>query len=107
MTTGSGYDGSMKSLIRAKLGDFGFARELNDDEKAASRLGTPSWSAPELLAQGDLAYGPGLDIRSAMQLEAGLGLQCLVLQSSVLGVNAQRLTCMLSSMRADCKTFWH
>ncbi len=52
----------------------------------------------------DLKLTCGVQVK-AKWLEAGLGLQCLVLRSSMPNVTAQCLTCMLSSVRADCKSF--
>lgn len=46
-----------------RLGDFGIARYMNDDEPMTMRLGTPHWMAPETL-KGDKNYGPEVDVYS-------------------------------------------
>lgn len=46
-----------------RLGDFGIARYLSDDEPMTMRLGTPHWMAPETL-KGNTNYGPEVDVYS-------------------------------------------
>lgn len=46
-----------------RLGDFGIARYMNDDEPMTMRLGTPHWMAPETL-KGNKNYGPEVDVYS-------------------------------------------
>ena len=50
-----------KSLL-PRLGDFGIARFLKDDETMTMRLGTPHWMAPETLYGS--GYGPEVDVYS-------------------------------------------
>ncbi|OHT11123.1 hypothetical protein TRFO_04083 [Tritrichomonas foetus] len=50
-----------KSLL-PRLGDFGIARFINEEETMTMRLGTPHWMAPETLI-GE-SYGPEVDVYS-------------------------------------------
>ena len=61
-------DGSQKSIVRAKLGDFGFARELCGDDKAESHLGTYPYMAPEFFATKKLQYASEVDVWSMGEL---------------------------------------
>lgn len=57
-------DGSQKSIVRAKIGDFGFARELCGDDKAESHLGTDPYMAPEFFETKKLQYASEVDVWS-------------------------------------------
>lgn len=50
-----------------RLGDFGIARYVTDDEPMTMRLGTPHWMAPESLKDAN-SYGPEVDVYSFAML---------------------------------------
>lgn len=55
--------GTTRSITRATLGDFGFARKLLDGDRATSALGTEEYAAPELF-RPKLSYTSCIDIWS-------------------------------------------
>ena len=50
----------LDSKHNVKLGDFGFARELEEDQYLSENQGTPSYSAPEIILRNSYRFEPDI-----------------------------------------------